>query len=202
MTAPSQPAGEPDAHLQEQLLRREKLLEGRFLQVVRDTVRLPDGGESYREYIQHPGAVAIVPLLDDGRVVLERQYRHPVGRVMVEFPAGKLHVGEDPLLCAQRELLEETGYTAREWAHAGTMHPCIGYADESIGIWFARGLTLGERRLDEAEFLDVITATPMQLLHWCRQGQVTDGKTLSCALWLQNVLSGDWVLDWRAQSVS
>lgn len=202
MTAPSQPAGEPDAHLQEQLLRREKLLEGRFLQVVRDTVRLPDGGESYREYIQHPGAVAIVPLLDDGRVVLERQYRHPVGRVMVEFPAGKLHVGEDPLLCAQRELLEETGYTAREWAHAGTMHPCIGYADESIGIWFARGLTPGERRLDEAEFLDVITATPMQLLHWCRQGQVTDGKTLSCALWLQNVLSGDWVLDWRAQSVS
>jgi len=202
MTAPSPPAGATDAHLQEQLLRREKLLEGRFLQVLRDTVRLPDGGESYREYIQQPGAVAIVPLLDDGRVVLERQYRHPVGRVMVEFPAGKLHTGEDPLLCAQRELLEETGYTAREWAHAGTMHPCIGYADESIGIWFARGLTLGERRLDEAEFLDVITATPAQLLDWCRQGQVTDGKTLSCALWLQNVLSGDWVLDWRAQSGS
>lgn len=200
MTAPSQPAGQPDTHLQEQLLRRERLLEGRFLQVVRDTVRLPDGGESYREYIQHPGAVAIVPLLDDGRVVLERQYRHPVGRVMIEFPAGKLTPGEDPLLCAQRELLEETGYTAREWAHAGTMHPCIGYADESIGIWFARGLTLGERRLDEAEFLDVITATSAQLLDWCRQGQVTDGKTLSCALWLQNVLSGDWVLDWRAQS--
>lgn len=202
MTTPSQPAGEPDAHLQEQLVRREKLLEGRFLQVVRDTVRLPDGGQSYREYIQHPGAVAIVPLLEDGQVVLERQYRHPVGRVMVEFPAGKLHPGEDPLLCAQRELLEETGYTAREWAYAGTMHPCIGYADESIGIWFARGLTLGERRLDEAEFLDVITATPAQLLDWCRQGQVTDGKTLSCALWLQNVLSGDWVLNWRAQSTA
>ena len=202
MTAPSQPAGQPDTHLQEQLLRRERLLEGRFLQVVRDTVRLPDGGESYREYIQHPGAVAIVPLLDDGRVVLERQYRHPVGRVMIEFPAGKLTPGEDPLLCAQRELLEETGYTAREWAHAGTMHPCIGYADESIGIWFARGLTLGERRLDEAEFLDVITATPAQLLDWCRQGQVTDGKTLSCALSLQSVLSGDYVLDWRAQSGS
>lgn len=200
MTPPSRPAGEPDAHLQEQVVRREKLLEGHFLQVVRDTVRLPDGGQSYREYIQHPGAVAIVPLLEDGRVVLERQYRHPVGRVMVEFPAGKLNPGEDPLLCAQRELLEETGYTAREWAYAGTMHPCIGYADESIGIWFARGLTLGERQLDEAEFLDVITATPAQLLAWCRQGQVTDGKTLSCALWVQNVLSGDWVLDWRAQS--
>ncbi len=191
-----------DAHLHEQVVGREKLLEGRFLQVVRDTVRLPDGSESYREFIQHPGAVAIIPLLEDGRVVLERQYRHPVGRVMIEFPAGKLEAGEDPRVCAQRELLEETGYTAREWAHAGTLHPCIGYADESIGLWFARGLTLGERQLDEAEFLDVITATPAQLLDWCRQGQVTDGKTLSCALWLQNVLSGAWVLDWHAQSAS
>lgn len=189
-----------DMHLREHTVRREKLLEGRFLQVVRDIVSLPDGGESYREYIQHPGAVVIVPLLDDGRVVLERQYRHPVGQVMMEFPAGKLNPGEDPLRCARRELLEETGYTAREWAHAGSMHPCIGYADESIGIWFARGLIPGLRQLDEAEFLDVITATPGQLLTWCRQGQVTDGKTLTCALWLQNVLAGDWVLDWQAQS--
>ncbi len=193
---------DPDGHLREQVVSREKLLEGRFLQVVRDTVRLPDGGQSYREYIQHPGAVVIIALLEDGQVVLERQYRHPVGQVMIEFPAGKLTPGEDPLVCAQRELLEETGYTAREWAYAGTMHPCIGYADEAIGIWFARGLTLGPRQLDEAEFLDVITATPAQLLDWCRQGQVTDGKTLSCALWLQNVLSGDWALDWRAQSMS
>lgn len=196
------PAGGTDAHLREQTLRREKLLEGKFLQVVRDTVRLPDGAESYREFILHPGAVAIVALLDDGQVVLERQYRHPVGRVMIEFPAGKLNPGEDPLVCARRELLEETGYTAREWARAGTLHPCIGYADESIDIWFARGLTLGARQLDEAEFLDVTTATPGQLLAWCQQGLVTDGKTLSCALWLQNVLSGSWVLDWRAQSGS
>ena len=194
--------GGTDDHLREQTIRREKLLEGNFLKVVRDTVRLPDGGESYREFVLHPGAVAIVALLDDGQVVLERQYRHPVGRVMIEFPAGKLNPGGDPLLCAQRELLEETGYTAREWAHAATMHPCIGYADEGIEIWFARGLTLGQRQLDEAEFLDVISATPAQLLDWCRQGLVTDGKTLSCALWLQNVLSGDWVLDWRAQSAA
>lgn len=202
MSADGLTVGDADSHLMEQAVRREKLLQGRFLQVVRDTVRLPDGGESYREYILHPGAVAIVPLLDDGRLVLERQYRHPVGRVMIEFPAGKINAGEDPLVCARRELLEETGYTAREWAHAGILHPCIGYADESIGIWFARGLSLGPRQLDEAEFLDVITATPAQLLDWCRQGQVTDGKTLSCALWLQNVLSGDWVLDWQAQSAT
>ena len=191
-----------DAHLRERAVRREQLLLGNFLQVVRDTVRLPDGGESYREFILHPGAVSIVALLDDGRVVLERQYRHPVGRVMIEFPAGKLNAGEDSQVCAQRELLEETGYTAREWVRAGTMHPCIGYADEVIEIWFARGLTRGSRQLDEGEFLDVITATPAELLAWCRQGQVTDGKTLSCALWLQNVLSGHWVLDWGAQSAS
>ena len=183
-----------DAHLRERAVRREQLLLGNFLQVVRDTVRLPDGGESYREFILHPGAVAIVALLDDGRVVLERQYRHPVGRVMIEFPAGKLNAGEDSQVCAQREMLEETGYTAREWVRAGTMHPCIGYADEVIEIWFARGLTRGSRHL--------ITATPAELLAWCRQGQVTDGKTLSCALWLQNVLSGHWVLDWGAQSAS
>lgn len=204
---PDHPAGsaagpQEDAHLLETTVGREHLLQGRFLQVVRDTVRLPDGGESYREFVLHPGAVVVVALLDDGRVVLERQYRHPVGRVMIEFPAGKLHPGEDPLLCARRELLEETGYTAREWAHAGDMHPCIGYADETIHIWFARGLSLGQRQLDEAEFLDVITATPGELMDWCRQGRVTDGKTLACALWLQNILSGDWVLDWKAQSAA
>jgi ADP-ribose pyrophosphatase len=200
MTEPDSPS-DADGHLREHAVRREKLLTGKFLQVVRDTVRLPDGGESYREFVMHPGAVAIVALLDDGQVVLERQYRHPVGRVMIEFPAGKLNTGEDARACAQRELLEETGYTAREWVRAGTMHPCIGYADEAIEIWFARGLALGSRQLDEGEFLDVITAAPAELLAWCRQGLVTDGKTLSCVLWLQNVLSGDWVLDWGAQSV-
>ena len=185
-----------DVHLREQVVSREKLLEGRFLQVVRDTVRLPDGGQSYREYIQHPGAVAIVALLDDGQVVLERQYRHPVGRVMIEFPAGKLEAGEDPLVCAQRELLEETGYTAREWARAGVLHPVISYSTELIEIWFARGLQAGARQLDDEEFLEVFTATPQELMDWCRQGQVTDAKTLTGALWLQNVLAGTWELSW------
>lgn len=189
-----------DAHLTEQTLSREELLRGKFLHAVRDTVRLPDGSTSYREFIHHPGAVVVVGLLDDGQVIVERQYRHPVGRVFIEFPAGKIDPGEDRLLCAQRELLEETGYTAREWAHAGQMHPCIGYSDEFIDIWFARGLTRGERRLDEGEFLEVITLTPQQLLEGVRDGLVTDGKTLSCLVWLQNVLSGQWVLDWKAQS--
>lgn len=191
-----------DPHLTEETIAREELLRGRFLHVVRDTVRLPDGSSSHREYVLHPGAVVVLALLDDGQVVVERQYRHPVGRVMIEFPAGKIDPGEDRLACAQRELLEETGYRAREWAHAGQMHPCIGYSDEFIDIWFARGLTRGERKLDAEEFLDVITATPQQLADWVREGALTDGKTMSCLLWLDNVLTGRWVLDWKAQSVT
>lgn len=178
---------------------RTELLQGHFLRVVRDTVRLPSGREATREFVQHPGAVMVVGLLDDGQVVLERQYRHPVQRVMVEFPAGKLDSGESSLTCARRELREETGYTAREWAFAGQLAPTIGYADEIIDIWFARGLTLGERQLDDGEFLDVFTATVSDLLAWCRSGAVIDGKTLTGALWLQNVVRGDWPLPWSAE---
>lgn len=188
---------EDDRHLAEKALSREELLRGHFLHAVREQVALPDGGRALREFILHPGAVMVIPLLDDGRVVLERQYRHPIGRVMVEFPAGKLDAGEDRLACARRELEEETGYTAREWAHAGVLHPVISYSTEFIDIWFARGLTAGERSLDEGEFLDVFAATPQELLAWCRDGRVTDAKTLTGALWLQNVLSGAWELDWR-----
>lgn len=188
-------ADSPD--LTEHTLDSEELLKGNFLHALRDTVRLPDGGTATREYIVHPGAVMIVALLDDGRVVLERQFRYPMRQVMIEFPAGKLDAGEDPLACARRELLEETGYTAREWAHAGVLHPVISYSTEFIDIWFARGLSLGERKLDEGEFLEVFSATPAQLLAWCRDGQVTDAKTLTGALWLQNILSGAWSLSWR-----
>ncbi len=187
-------------HLQEHTLARSEVFRGAFLRVVRDLVRLPDGKTAPREMVLHPGAVVVVALLDDGRVVLERQWRHPVGRVMIEFPAGKLDPGEDRLACAMRELREETGYSAREWAHAGVMHPCIGYSDEFLDIWFARGLTQGERRLDEGEFLDVFAATPQELMDWVRDGSLTDGKTMSCLVWLHNVLNGSWVLDWKAQS--
>jgi ADP-ribose pyrophosphatase len=190
-----------DAHLRESRLSSEALFKGNFLHAFRDDVALPDGSVAQREYLVHPGAVMIVPLLTDTagdmRVVLERQFRYPVSRVMVEFPAGKLDPGESVLACAQRELQEETGYRAREWARAGVMHPVISYSTEFIEVWFARGLVAGERSLDAGEFLDVFTATPQELLQWCCDGTVTDAKTLAGALWLQNVLANAWTLDWQ-----
>lgn len=190
-----------DPQLSERALSSQEVLKGHFLQVRRDSVELPDGARATREYVVHPGAVMIVPLITDAdgglRVVLERQYRHPMRRVMVEFPAGKRDAGEDLLACARRELREETGYSAREWAHAGVLHPLIAYSTEVIDIWFARGLTAGERQLDAGEFLEVFTATPAELLSWCRDGRVTDGKTVAAALWLQNLVSGAWSLDWQ-----
>lgn len=196
MTDPLTPAA--DAHLVEIRTSSQELLKGHFLHAFRDSVKLPDGGSATREYVVHPGAVMVIPLLDDGRVLLERQFRYPVQQVMIEFPAGKIDPGEDRLVCARRELLEETGYTAREWAHAGVLHPVISYSTEFIDIWFARGLVAGDRKLDEGEFLEIFTATPDELLAWCRNGKVTDAKTLTGALWLHNVLSGAWPLQWRA----
>lgn len=180
----------------------EEILRGRFLHAFRDTVTLPDGKSAIREYFVHPGAVMVIPLLQDAdgqlKVVLERQFRYPVGQVMVEFPAGKLDPGEGSLACAQRELAEETGYRAKLWARAGVLHPVIAYSTEFIDIWFAKDLQLGDRHLDDAEFLEVFTATPAELLQWCMEGKVTDAKTLTGALWLQNVLAGTWALNWQA----
>lgn len=189
-----------DDHLIEHTVQQQELLRGHFLHVVRDSVRLPNQRLATREYVVHPGAVMVIPMLETSeglRLVMERQFRYPVGQVMVEFPAGKLDAGEDPFVCAQRELLEETGYSAAQWARAGVLHPVIAYSTEVIEIWFAKDLTLGERQLDQDEFLDVFTATPDELMSACQQGLITDGKTLTGLLWLQNVLSGQWALHWQ-----
>ena len=186
--------------LTEHLVESAELFKGSFLLARRDQVRLPDGQLAGREYIVHPGAVVIVPLLEqaDGvlQVVLERQYRHPVQRTLVELPAGKIDPGEAPLACARRELREETGYEARQWARAGVLHPTVAYSTEAIEIWFARGLRPGPQRLDEGEFIEVFSAGPAELLTWCQNGDITDAKTLIGAFWLQNVLSGAWPLQW------
>jgi ADP-ribose pyrophosphatase len=187
-----------DLHLTEVFESREELLKGKFLHVLRDVVKLPNGQLTTREFVTHPGAVMIVPLLNDGRLVMERQYRYPLQRVFLEFPAGKLDAGESVFDCARRELLEETGYSATEWARAGLLHPTISYSTEFIDIWFARGLLAGPIQLDEGEFLDVVLVSPAELLQGCFDGTVTDAKTLTAALWLQNVQSGAWDLDWQA----
>lgn len=207
MTRSSDPAGavsggaapfsRSDRHLAEQLHTPGQVFRGRLLDVRSDTVSLPDGSLASREYIVHPGAVMVVPLLDDGRLVLERQYRYPLGRSMIEFPAGKREPAEPALQCARRELAEETGYTARQWAHAGQLHNAIAYSSEAIEIWFARGLVAGAARPDEGELLDVFSATLEDLQRWAAAGEVTDAKTLVGMLWLQQWRAGSWPLHWQ-----
>jgi ADP-ribose pyrophosphatase len=186
-----------DKHLTEVLVSAEPVWCGRFLDVRRDTVALPDGQLTTREHIVHPGAVMMVPLLPDGRLVMERQYRHPMGRVMLEFPAGKIDPGEAPFACAVRELAEETGYRAAEWARAGILHNAIAYSNEGIEIWFARGLTAGEQRLDAGEFLEIVIHAPAEVDALAARGDVTDAKTLIGLLWLQKWQSGQWPLAWQ-----
>lgn len=181
-----------DKHLTETLISSELVYEGSFLKVRRDLVRLPDGSETAREYFRHPGAVVIIPLLDDGKVLLERQYRYPNDRVFIELPAGKLEHGEDPLLCAQRELREETGYSATDWRFICTIHNAIAYSDEHLDIFLARGLMSGEQQLDSGEFLELMSVSPDELMGWVREGKITDVKTLIGAFWLDKILRGEW----------
>ncbi|HEY6135697.1 MAG TPA: NUDIX hydrolase [Rubrivivax sp.] len=188
----------PDAHLIEHLVSSETRLEGGYLTVRRDTVTLPDGTQATREFVAHPGAVAVVPILDDGRVVMVRQYRHPVGKVLVEFPAGKIDPGEAPFTCAVRELAEETGYRAREWARAGVFHNAAAYSTEGIEIWFARGLTPGVQALDIGEFVEVCALSEAELDGLALAGDLPDMKTMIGLQWLQRQRAGKWPLAWRA----
>lgn len=190
-----QPVSDP--HLRERPLAGRLVHQGSFLEVREDEVRLPDGGTASREYVVHPGAVAIVPLLDDGRLVLERQYRHPVGRVLLEFPAGKIDAGESTLLCAQRELLEETGYGGGEWARAGLIHVAPAYSTEIIEIWFARNLHAGAQCLDAGEFIELCLLTEAELEQQAARGEITDVKTLIGLMWLQKWRAGLWPLSWQ-----
>lgn len=185
------------ADLAEHPTQQTTVLQGGFLQVWRDTVTLPNGNSATREYVKHSGAVVIVAQLDDGRYVLEYQYRYPMQRAVIEFPAGKLDHAEAGLVCAQRELLEETGYTAQHWAFAGSMHNCIAYSDERIDIWFAKQLQYQGQRLDDGEFLRLYAATLPDLLAAVRNGRITDAKTITALLWLQQVRNNTWQLQWQ-----
>lgn len=181
-----------DLHLKEVQVDSDIVYEGHFLKVQRDTVRLPDGKQAAREYIRHPGAVVILPVFENGTVLLERQYRYPLHNVFIEFPAGKIDPGEDPLVCAKRELQEETGYTASDWQFVCTIHNAIAYSDEHLDIYLARGLISGESKLDEGEFLETFTATVPEILEWVRMGKITDVKTIIGTFWLEKIANAQW----------
>jgi len=178
--------------LKEIRLDGEVAYDGKFLKVSRDRIQLPDGKVTHREYIRHPGAVVILPLFDDGRVLLERQFRYPNDRVFIEFPAGKIDPGEEHLACAKRELEEETGLSASDWRFVCTIHNAIAYSDEHLEIFLARGLSEGEQKLDDGEFLETFTVTVPELLEMVKSGEITDVKTIIGAFWLEKIVNGTW----------
>ena len=185
-----------DANLIERRTGGTTLLSGGFLEVRRDNVLLPDGTAATREFVQHPGAVAVIPVLDDGRVVLVRQYRYPLAKILLEWPAGKLEPGEDQLVCAQRELQEETGFVAREWAFAGEIHNAAAYSSESIWLWFARGLHAGPARPDAGEFVETVSMSLIELETLEARGELPDVKTLIGLRWLQQMQAGRKACTW------
>ncbi|SDH90777.1 NUDIX domain-containing protein [Propionivibrio dicarboxylicus] len=180
-------------HLTETEIDSTEVYRGRLLEVRLDRVRQPDGHETTREYIRHQGAVVIIPILDDGRLIFERQFRYPPRRAFLEFPAGKIDPGEDILNTGQRELLEETGYTASDWRYLGVMHPCIGYSNERIEIFVARGLVRqADQSLDHGEFLDLLTLSLDEAIAGVRSGEITDGKTITALFWAEKVIRSGW----------
>jgi len=174
-------------------LGSEMVYRGRMLEVRQDEVRLPNGHTARREYVLHPGAAVILPLFEDWSVLMERQFRYPVGEHFYELPAGKLEAGEPHLDTARRELLEETGYSAAEWTRLGTLHPCIGYSDEVVELYMARGLSFSARQLDEEEFLETLIVPLEDALEWIRVGRITDVKTQIGLFWADRLRAG-WPL--------
>jgi ADP-ribose pyrophosphatase len=185
---PPDDAPDADAHLIERGVSSREVYRGHLLQVMLDEVLLPDDSMARREYIVHPGAVAVVPRLPDGRILLERQYRYPLRRVLIEIPAGKLDPDESALACAKRELLEETGYRAQHWEFLTRMHPLVSYSTEYIDIYFADGLEFVRQHLDQGEFLETIAVAPEQAYQWLATGTITDAKSMLGLLLLRERL--------------
>lgn len=175
----------PKKDLTETLISGELVFDGKLLKVRRDVVRLPDGRETVREVVRHPGAVAVIALFPDGRVLLERQFRYAPGKEFLEIPAGKLEPGEPHLETAKRELLEETGYTATEWTRLGVIHLAVGYSDEAIELWLARGLKEQGARPDDDEFLEVLIVPLDEAVEMVRDGRITDAKSVAGLLWMK-----------------
>jgi len=180
-------------HLVEIEIETNQVFAGKLLDVRRDRVRLPDGNECCREYIRHQGAAVVIAQRNDGRILFVRQHRYPLRRTFLELPAGKIDPGENILETARRELLEESGFLASDWRHLGVMHPCVGYSNERIEIYFARGLSGGaEQKLDQNEFLDVLSLTLDEALLAIRNGKITDAKTVTGLFWAEKVIVAGW----------
>ena len=176
--------------LAEKKISSEEIFDGVILHVVRDTVELSNGNTTIREVIRHIGAVCVIPVTDDNQVIMERQYRYPLDKVILEIPAGKLDApDEDRLSAIKRELMEETGYTADEWTEIGDFHPAPAYSDEYITMYLARGLHKGERHLDEDEFLDVAAIPLKELVDAVMNGSISDAKTQVCILKAARILN-------------
>lgn len=186
-------AARPTARdLTERTLESRLVYDGVFLKVSKDLASLPDGRKGVREYVKHPGAAAMVPIFDDGCVLVERQYRYGCRQVFVEIPAGKLDPGETFFQTAQRELLEETGYSAAQWAFLTRINPAIGFSDEIIDIFLCRELSLQRQQLDEEEFLELETVSIGWLVDELRAGRLPDVKTQIAVHWLERLYSGAW----------
>ena len=169
--------------LRETHVATEDIFDGFILHVRKDSVALPNGRPAVREVIRHIGAVCVIPVTENNEVIVERQYRYPIDRVITEIPAGKLDSREEDRLSAiRRELLEETGYTADEWISLGDFHPAPAYSDEYISMYMARGLHPGQRHLDEDEFLDVMTVPLAELVEDVMAGRISDAKTQTAVL--------------------
>jgi ADP-ribose pyrophosphatase len=175
-----------DRHLLEPTVSTETVFEGKIVSLQIDTVTLPNGKRATREIIRHPGAVAVLAITNEGRVLLVRQFRKPCNRILIEIPAGKLEPGEDPAECAKRELLEETGYRAAEWRHLHSMYTSPGFADELIHLYAATGLEKGVQQLDADEFLDLMEADRSEVKRFLASGDAADAKTIAALYWWLN----------------
>lgn len=182
----------PPEDLREKTVSSTPVFRGQLLDVYQDEVILPDGKTSIREYIRHPGAAVMVPLLEKDRLILLRQFRYALDQVLVELPAGKLDPGEDPEATASRELAEETGYASRRLTRLGIIHPCIGYSDEQIVVFIAEDLMRLKAEGESDEFVEPFELTLPEALAWIENGKITDVKTIIALYWVERYLSGKW----------